>query len=146
MDEQENEDIKAVTSIICKKINQNPVEIIKAYRHHKRANRPNTHQTPAPIVLTLSEGTREKWLDAAKRTNITKKDLGNAGDNKIYLRERLSPSTSFLLWKSKKELKDSELYKFVWCKNGTILARKTETDKTQTIRSIKDLEKLTAHK
>lgn len=141
--EQEKEDVISMTNMLCTKINQNPKDIVKAYR--KKASRagPATNKK-SPIVVLLSDGRRNQWLEAAKNTNISAKDLGQTEESKIILRESLTPNTAFLLWKAKTLLKDPDLCKYVWCKNGAVLVRKTDKEKARIIRSVLDIERAVA--
>lgn len=141
--EEEMENIKEIANKICTKITQNPEDITKVYRKKiRRSNTTNNMQTA--IVVTLRDPhCREKWLESAKKIQLTAKDLGRLEDSKIYLRESLAPATAFLLWKAKSELKETDICKYVWCKNGLVLVRKHENDKkTYIVRSEKDIERL----
>ncbi|KAG7298253.1 hypothetical protein JYU34_019074 [Plutella xylostella] len=90
----------------------------------------------------MQDGSRDKWLEAARTIQLNSKDIGSEDTVKIYIREALTPSSAFLLWKAKKELKETSLCKFIWFKNGQILAKKEEKEKTNIIRSISDIERL----
>lgn len=64
---------------------------------------------------------RDQWLAAARAAApINACDVGGEGDAKVYVRESLTPTTAFLLWKAKKELKGKALCKYVWCRYGVI--------------------------
>lgn len=140
----EEDDVKKIAFTVCTSINQNPQDIKNAYiKTHNRTNTSSNKSQPA-IVVSLQDGCRNKWLEAAKKITITTKELGRKEDSKIYLRESLSPATAFLLWKTKTELKGSELCKYVWCKNGVVLVRKNDKDKPYIVRSTKDIERLVA--
>lgn len=95
----------------------------------------------APIIVSLREGCSTIWLQAARNVDICSSDLGLQGGTKIYLRASLSPTTAFLLWKAKSDLKDKSLCKFIWCKDGVIMVRKNEGDKKiYYVRSAGDIE------
>lgn len=140
--EQSSDNIMEIVKKVAIKIDQDPNDILKAYR--KKTARPNNgnDSSPSPIIISLKDGCKEAWLQSSKNINVSCQDLGLLKGNKIYLRESLTPATAYLLWKSKTELKKTNLYKFVWCKNGVILSRKHETDKIHHIRSSKDIERL----
>lgn len=140
--EQGSENIMEIAKKIAIKMDQAPEDIVKVYR--KKSPRPNNgnDSSPSPVIISLKDGCKEAWLQSSKNTNVSCQDLGLPQGNKIFLRESLTPATAYLLWKSKTELKKTNLYKFVWCKNGVILARKHETDKIHHIRSSKDIERL----
>lgn len=131
--EQENEDVQKIAASVCQLLNQKPDDIIRAHRK-KMPSRPSSAQaerakTDAPIKISLREGKRELWCEAAKTTKMTSRDLGGVGENKVYLRESLTPTMSYLLWKTKISLKEKSICKYVWCKNGQIMVRKNEGDK-----------------
>lgn len=137
---EENADVQTTVNNICNKIKRNQSDIIKAYR--KKASRPSGNNKPSPIIVSLAEGCRDKWLEAAKTTRISSKDLGMQADSHVYIRESLTPNNAFLLWKAKLALKQTEICQFVWCKNGIVMARRIEKEKPYTIRSTKDIEKI----
>lgn len=139
--EQREENIMSITKVICSKLNQRQDAILDAYRK-KVFKRNLTTNTPIPIVVVLSHGEEIKWLSSAKNTNLSCKDIGRSDDSKIQIRESLTPNNSFLLWKAKDTLLRNGLCKFVWYKRGSILARRTETDKPHIIRSTEDIERL----
>ncbi|CAB3246500.1 unnamed protein product [Arctia plantaginis] len=103
-----------------------------------------TLSRPSAIVVSLKEGCREEWLQVIKPLTITGKDIGIDDANKIYIRECLSPNTAYFLWVAKTELKQTDLCKFVWCKNGQILVRRCEKGKTHNVRSVKDIQRYVA--
>ncbi|KAG7295247.1 hypothetical protein JYU34_022238 [Plutella xylostella] len=140
--ESENENLQDITSKICAKLQLSSADASKAYR--KKKMRPNVavQGPPSPIVVSLREGCRDQWLSSSRNTSITGRDLGREDSTRIYIRESLTPTTAFLLWKSKKDLKETGLCKFVWLKNGVVLAKKTENDKAHVIRSESDMERM----
>lgn len=150
--EQTDEDVKEITKKLCTVIQQNQDTIMYPYRKTQKEQKPRQTATtknvdkPLPIiVVTLQDGARNQWLEATKKLKLTGKDLGYEDDStRIYLREALTPNASFLLWKTKTELKDTELCKYVWFKNGQVLVRKTENDKHHVIRAINDIDRLKA--
>ncbi|KAJ8724187.1 hypothetical protein PYW07_008167 [Mythimna separata] len=120
---------------------QNPDDIVNAYRRVKKSSTAATKKDQTPVTVILREGNRDSWLDATKKTTLSAADMELGDDIKVYLRESLTPSTAYLLWKTKEELKES--FKFIWCKHGNILVRKSEQEKKiTTIRSISDIEKV----
>lgn len=139
----DNENLREVVSKIANKIQQKSADVVKIYRKESRAV-PAQRRNQTTIVVSLREGMRDVWLDAAKSTQVSTLDLGMEGDSKIYIRESLTPATAFLLWKAKTELKEKNIVKFVWCKRGNILVRQGEKDKIHVIRSTKDIEKWVA--
>lgn len=139
---QNNENLLEITQKICKKLQHDESDIIRV--HRKESTAPAAKKrNHSVVVVTLREGDkRDEWLQAAKSTTITAADLGREGGDKIFLRESLTPAMASLLWKAKADLKTTNLYKFVWCKRGTILARKGESEKIKVIRCEEDIERL----
>ncbi|KAJ0171793.1 hypothetical protein K1T71_012556 [Dendrolimus kikuchii] len=125
--ETEKEDVEEIAKDIAMSILQAPEDIIKVYR--KKRNRLNNQKSMDNSVITviLREGIRDMWIEAAKSSPINAEKLGLEKNNKIYLRESLTPATAFLLWKTKEELKGT--FKFIWCKHGSVLVRKSENKK-----------------
>lgn len=146
---KENEDVTKIAVAVGKILRQQPEDIIKAYRK-KKVIRQGTARAvreaaDAPISVTLREGCREQWLRATRDTRISPSDLyldGEVGgDTKVYLRAALSPITSYLLWKAKTDLRDKALCKYVWCREGTVMVRRTDGDhKIYYVRSGNDIE------
>lgn len=62
----------------------------------------------------------------------------------MYWRGSLTPVTAYLVRRAKSDLKITDIYKFVWCKNGMTMARKTERDKIHCISSNNDIDRLVA--
>lgn len=130
---EEEKDAKKVAMLVSKALQQNADDIISVHRK-KKPIKPGAAQNSrtiadAPIVVTLREGSSESWIQASRSKSISARELGASSDSKIYVRASLSPSTAFLLWKAKTELKDKSLCKYVWCKDGMIMVRKTDGDK-----------------
>lgn len=141
VEEVEQENLMKITEQIATKIRQNANDVLKCYRKNKNKVK-LSHKKPesSSITILLREGVRDAWLQAGKEVSITTQDIGRNGHDRIYLRETLAPSTAFLLWKTKEQLKD--YYKYIWCKNGSVLIRKAENEKISTVKSINDLEKI----
>lgn len=142
--EEENEDIQKIVEDVGKIINRDAGDIIKAYWKKNKKQTKSKEAKPAIVVVSLREGCRDQWLEAGKNTPLI--ESVNEGEEvpKIYMREALTPFTSHLLWKAKTDLKTSGLFKYVWCKNGTVLAKKGEhaNDKVYPIRTTTDVDKL----
>lgn len=131
--QKQEEDVKRIATSVSQILKQNPDDIIRAVRKNK-PTRPGSSQEArnkidAPIIISLREGKREQWCEAARSVKITNKDLGGENDAKVYLRDSLTPTTSYLLWKAKSELKEKALCKYVWYRNGQIMVRKRDGDK-----------------
>lgn len=158
VDKTGNEDLIKITTDVAKVINCNPRDVMEAYRKAENP-RPKSGLTSIarcpPIVVQLRNGCRANWLAAVKLNPIQPGDLGlpisgapeqprDQITTRIYLRELLTPFNSYLLWRAKTDLKNTNLCKFVWSKDGQILARKDEESKIIHIRSAEDIVKLSA--
>lgn len=109
-------------------------DVISMRRGIVRGNR------TSPVVLTMCEGSRDTWIQAARNFKPTSKHLGGAGDEKVILRQCLTPYAKRLLWLSKDKLKN--VYKYIWCNQGKVLLRKEEGDrKIEVIRSETDIQR-----
>lgn len=147
VDEVADENIQQMASSYCLAIKQQPQDILRVYRK-KKISRAGSAQAErakrdSPIVVTLREGCRDRWLVAGRISKVQAHMIGGANDKEVHARESLSPTISYLLWKAKTELKDKSICKFVWCKNGSIMVRKSEGDKkVHYVRTPKDIEKI----
>lgn len=139
-----NEDLQEIVKSLCAKIGQKPEDVAKIYRKKSKQQKTNNQAIrPPAITVVLREGCREQWLSKAKASSISCRDVGAAGDGRVFLREALTPATAYLLWNAKAELKEKHHFKFVWIKNGTIIARKEENEKFHVIRSLNDITRIT---
>lgn len=138
----DNENNQDTLNKLALKLNQKPGDIVKVYRKESQSN-PGKTRSQSTLVVTVMEGRRDMWLEASKRVQVYSKDLGIEGESAVYLREALAPATAFLLWKTKTELRNTNLFKFVWCKRGSVLIRKSDKkeDKVHVIKCTKDIEK-----
>ncbi|KAG7299373.1 hypothetical protein JYU34_016313 [Plutella xylostella] len=133
-----------IASKICSNLQLNPKTILKAYRKTGKKSRTTAadKEPSPPILVAMQEGCRDKWLEAARTIQLNNTVLGSEDISRINVREALTPSSAFMLWKAKKELKETGICKFIWFKNGQILSRKEEKEKIFTVRSISDIERL----
>lgn len=149
--EMANENLQTIAFRVGELLSQKSESIVRVYR--KKTARPASTGggggarsiAPAPIVVTLRDGARDSWLSAAKTSKLSTKDLGMDLDKEleINVREALSPTTAYLLWKAKNDLKKTDLCKFVWCKNGLILVRIAAEDKrVHLVRSPDDIDRI----
>lgn len=140
VEKTENENLLNIVEKIAQKIRLDTRDVVDAYRKERRAT-PAQKRISSTIIVTLKAGRRDGWLESAKATTVTGSDIDREDSEEIFMREALTPATSFLLWKSKTELKKEHLYKYVWCKRGNVLIRENETAKIHTIRSVDDIER-----
>lgn len=138
----ENENIDDIVKTVSAELKQNSYDIITAYQ--KPPPKRTSQNKPMPvIVISLKQGCKDKWLQANKDiTILPNKNEIVSGRPKIYLREALSPSVAYLLYKTKEELKKTGICKYVWFKEGTILVRKQEKDKIYKIKVESDITKI----
>lgn len=94
------------------------------------------------ILLTMkNEEKKSTWITAGRQAKLLSTVVDpSLKEEKIHIREALTPPIKKLLWQAKQQLKG--IYAFVWCKEGRILARKTEKSKVREIRNTTDLDKL----
>lgn len=140
VDKKDNENATDIVENIAKKILLDPRDVVDVYRKERLAPAAQK-RISSSIIVTLKAGRRDSWLESAKANAIRGSDIGLQDVKQIYMREALTPATSFLLWKTKTELKSDQLYKFVWCKRGNVLIRENETAKIHTVRSTNDIDK-----
>lgn len=137
----DKEDIQDIAEKIATKLNKETSDI-------KVIKRVMTPQGKVGIIKLQmrDEEKRNNWIKEAKTKNITLDSIMKGVETKIakekiYLREELTYYNKNLLWKTKQACKDK--YKFVWCKEGKIMVRKSENSKVLIIRSDEDINKLT---
>lgn len=103
---------------------------------------PTRHPDKSNIVVQFrSSAKRDVALQKAKKMRLTNEDLGLDDSTVIYVNEHLTPQNKRLLGAAvagKKEV----AWKFVWTKNGAILARRNENSRTVRIHSEADLLKM----
>lgn len=99
--------------------------------------------TIKPILVSFVSPTHRNNILISYTTRKVLKGgaIGLSDDVTIRIGEHLSTLKQSLLQKSKKELKSTGLYAFVWSQNGNILIRKTSTSKILKINSLDDIEK-----
>lgn len=139
----ENENLQEILKKICEKIKQETKDVIKIYRKESKASA-GQKRSSSTLVVTLRDGCRDQWLEGAKSVTILDRDVGGETETKVFLREALTPATAHLLWRAKAELKETNLVRFVWCKRGNVLIRKSEKEKVHVIRSEGDIDRWAA--
>lgn len=145
--EEEHEDVGSIAKNICVELKQNEGDIISVYRKpNKRRAGPSAGDTiqlaPQPIVVSLKEGRREQWILAAKSSRNSNPSSETRHNKLYYIRESLSPTTAFILYKAKNDLKNTGLCEYIWCQNGLVLARKNQNNKIYSIRVESDIKRL----
>lgn len=141
------EDVADVVKTVATKLNVNATDA----KTIKRL--PGRKEKPGQIYIEMkSPEAREQWISAAKRDKLTVRDLKDiqsssasprdnpASANPVYIREALTIHTKTLLYNTRQQLGGT--FRFIWCKDGKILCRKTDKSKIYAIRSPTDIEKL----
>lgn len=142
--------------------NENPIHLVKAIatkiginlvdhdiaaafrsgpRHIVADSSENAKRRPRSVVVRLvRRPVRDCLLQAARvRRSLTSTDLDFPGPHsKIYLNERLTKHNKTLLRLTKEEARRLK-WKFVWTRNGQVLARKDEGETVHRIADHQDL-------
>lgn len=100
---------------------------------------------PRPLVLRLARrAIRDQLLRAARvRRGVTTVDLPlpNHEPNRFYLNERLTKTNRSLFGRAR-ELASTHKWRFVWTRDGRILARKDEGSPVQQLRTQDDIDRV----
>lgn len=105
-------------------------------------------QRPRTIAVRFARrAIRDQWLHAARVRRslstadvggVTDKPKGDSGANRIYINERLSRSNRKLFFQAREAGKKYN-WKYVWSRDGKILARKEDGQSALLIRHDKDI-------
>ncbi|CAK1580958.1 unnamed protein product [Parnassius mnemosyne] len=138
---QPTENVKKLVESIALKLQQ-PLEGIKSIRRL-----PGKKDHPANIKVEFQdELLQEKWISAAKSTKTTVADIyptEKNSNNVVYIREAMTKNNKIILWQAKQDLKNNQNYKYVWFKKGYVKARKDDSSKIYTLKTLHDLNVLT---
>lgn len=132
--QKEEENLQSIMSTIATALTMNKDDVKIAERQPSRVGKPGI------ILMAMKDSdSKTKWISAAKekRLNSSVMPGGGSTQEKIFVREALTQYNKNLLWKTKQQLK--EKFKYVWCKNGKIMARKNDKSKMVIIRSEVDI-------
>lgn len=141
---QENEDIAEIVHKVGSALQVGDIQVRSARRIPTRKGK------AATILVQLNnDSLKPLWIDAGRRAEIRCSSVlpmitGEAASEKIVVREALTGRTKYLLSKAKTDLKETQKFKFVWCKFGKVLARKDEKSKIYWIRSDDDIASLSS--
>ncbi|XP_046737157.1 uncharacterized protein LOC124405931 [Diprion similis] len=97
-----------------------------------------------PIIIKLNTvNARNTWLERAKvKRGIKAKDVYTGfPETAVYINEALTPAKKRLLYLAKMFAREKR-YKYVWIKDGNVLMRKDEGEKTIQVKHHIDLENL----
>ena len=110
---------------------------------HRLPRRVASKDEPAMIVKFVRRDTRDQLYKARKRLrDITTKDLGYRGSNRVFINESLTRVNKNLLSKCLKVKRDFN-FKYVWTNAGRIMLRETDESPVLRISTEKDLNKFT---
>ncbi|KOB64785.1 Uncharacterized protein OBRU01_23644 [Operophtera brumata] len=138
----ENENIIEVSKVLARKLQVSVDHIKTAKRMPTKTGKPAFIQ----IKLCDEEKTSE-WVTAARSANLISSDIVSHLPEKDArtkssqrVRKALTHHYKNLLWVTKQELKDT--YKYMWCKDGRVLARKSDKERITIIRCATDVKNL----
>lgn len=139
VEELGRENLKEIAVSIASKcgVNMRQEDIEVAHRVDNR-----TGKEPRDIIIQFKTREVRDTLIQAKKTKINNTDI-TAGklDKPIYVNEHLSAYYKRLFWETRSKCIERK-YRYVWVKNGKILARKSENEHVIRIQSDEDLKKI----
>lgn len=146
-----NEDVINIVKIISENI-QASMEDVSSIKRVKKLSSISTGGgkdsglDKSTILLTMkNEENRNAWINAGREANLINTTVDpSLKVERIYIREALTTPIRKLLWQAKQKLRST--FKFVWYKDGRILARKDEKSKVREIRNIMDIDRLLENK
>lgn len=102
----------------------------------------DNNKKPKPIVVRfLARHKKDNLLASVRRIKLKLKDIGFLGDSLVYVNEHLTSINKALLQRAKVICKEKD-YMYVWVKNCSILARRSDTTPVIHITSHLDLCKI----
>lgn len=130
----------SIADKVASKLNIKSKDIQSARRLPGRQDK-----TGGILVELRNQIDRDQWILAAKQHEIKVGDLNmqtpiEAADSRIFIREALTINMKTLLFNAKQRMRDA--FKYIWCKDGRILVRKTDNSKVQAIRCLADIDSL----
>ena len=115
--------------LTCCKSKLSEKDIISSYRI------PGAKNLPRPVVVNFAtKNLRDKVYESRKTLR--------AQNNRIYINKHLTKRNSEIFSKGRKSLKERKIA-FVWTRNGSVLIRKTPTDRHMQIGCMEDLSRFT---
>lgn len=133
--QEENEDVAQLVVKIGEVISEpiSPSDIESCHRVPTR----DSSKTNI-IVQFKSRAKRNAALRQGKKTRFTNKDIGFEKNTPIYVNEHLCPALKKLLGMTIKRKRDNE-WKYAWCWNGKIFAKKADGTDAIQIKNERDL-------
>ena len=133
----ENEDPWKIVLALAEKL-----EVALTEDNIEACHRISGNEKAGLIVEFASRKKRDEMIYYRKKlANISIKDFGYEGDNRIYVNESLTPKRKSLI-RELKAKKDEYNFKYVWSKKGIIFIRRDENSRALRINSLIDLNKL----
>ncbi|KAL4715887.1 hypothetical protein ACJJTC_014619 [Scirpophaga incertulas] len=123
---------------------KHPVHTADLVSIHRVPHFDNKNTRPKNVIVKFATKIlRNNFLTAAKAYKELKSDhLSISGTvQKIYINEHLTPKNKQLFRMCRIEA-SKQNFKYVWIKNGTILARKTDSSPIFAVRSEQDVKKI----
>ncbi len=138
--ELEDEDVAGIVVKVASKlgVTLKPQEIEAAHRVPTRAE-----GKPSPIIAELTTRSKREKIIAIKNKQINCSDIVNSEDkNRVFVYAQISPELKALRWQAKQKAISSK-WQFVWIRDFTLYARKSEKDrKIVKIECEQDLDKI----
>lgn len=133
---KEHENLKTVVEKIAQKMDVNSTGIERAWRLRGTKHNPNVCGI---IVKFRTEEVKQQWIENRKKIRLNTDIFPNSScSTNIFINEDLTKYNRELLWQAKQKKKEN-LLKFVWVKNGRVLCKKDEQDRTRVIHCAADL-------
>lgn len=133
---KEKENLKEVVDTIAQKLDVDSTGIERAWRLRGTKHNANSRGI---IVKLRTEGIKQKWLDNRKKMHVNTDIFPNSTcSTKVFINEDLTKFNRELLWQAKQRKKEN-LLKYVWVKNGRVLCKKDDEDRTRVIHCSADL-------
>lgn len=135
---KERENLKEVVEKIAQKLDVDSAGIERAWRLRATKHNPNSCGI---IVKFRTEGTKQKWIENRKKMRVNTDIFPNSScSTKVFINEDLTKYHILLniLWQAKQKKKEN-LLKYVWVKNGRVLCKKDDQDRTRVIHCSADL-------
>ncbi|XP_045458140.1 uncharacterized protein LOC123668451 [Melitaea cinxia] len=107
------------------------------------ASKKSENKKTKPIIVRfLCRWKKDEFLSVVRKLKLRGTDIGfNDGNSSIFFNDHLTSTNKTLLQSVKKAASDKN-YKYVWVKNCSIMARRSDTSPVLHFTSLKDLNKI----
>lgn len=146
--------VESIGNIIGLPISPNQIKDVHRVAQNKKSDRPkniilqlttrhirNDILAAARVRRGLTVGQLQKAVAGGARGGGCQPENRSGADQKVYLNEHLTLKNK-ILYAETRRAKIEKNYKFVWVRNSTILARKSDDSRVLTIRTTADIEKM----